>query len=205
MRFLLLILSSSMLSTGLFSADFGPKKANPTSVRIVPVQPTPEPDNVETTIIFPKEGQVLYGNPVKVQVRLIGFPVGVMSDFDRKNEIFNDSNGQSLLVFVDNHHPIEIYKSFVDSLDNNNIFYKLTLTTRVPFYLKEGMHVIRAFPDRSFGESLKQPGNYAVSTFYIGSRKNNNTIGGKNNASTNNGDIFPVPVIIFMTNPTPIQ
>lgn len=173
MKGLLLTLVTLFFSSNLTSAGFGSQKANPSSVRIVPVEPTPESDNVETTITFPKRGQVLTSNPVRLQFQLVGFPVGTTSDFDRKKEVFDDSNGQSLLVFIDDHHPIEIYKSFVDSLDNNNLFFNLTLTTTAPFYLKEGMHVIRAFPDRSFGESLKGPGTYAVSTFYMGKQKDN--------------------------------
>ncbi|NGX37324.1 MAG: hypothetical protein K1000chlam2_00478 [Chlamydiae bacterium] len=146
--------------------------AEDANIRIIPVKPTPEPNNVETTIVFPKEDQII-SNPVKVQIRLVGFPVGTISDFDRKNEIYNDPHGQSMLVFIDNEHPIEIYKSFVDSLDQNNLFYYMTLNTTVPFNLKQGMHVIRAFPDRSFGESLKGSGCYDASIFYIGREEDN--------------------------------
>lgn len=155
------------------SAQKNTPKPNSSAIRIVPVRPTPEPDNVQLTITFPKEDQIVSGSGLTVQTQLIGYPVGTNSDFDRAREIYNDPNGQSLLVFVDNEHPIEIYKSFVDALDNNNLFYNLTLTTRIPFSLKEGEHVIRAFPDRSFGESLKGPGCYAARTFFVGQKKNN--------------------------------
>ncbi len=173
MRILLLTCITLIFSTGLNASKIGSKKASTPSIRVVPVEPTPEPDNVRTTITFPKEGQILNSNPVQLQLQLVGFPIGTTSDFDRKNEIFDDSNGQSLLIFIDDYHPIEIYKSFVDSLDSNNLFFSLTLTASIPFYLKDGMHVIRAFPDRSFGESLKAPGNYAVGVFYMGREKNN--------------------------------
>ena len=162
-----------LLTAPHFAAEIGTKKPNPSNVRIVPVSPTPEPTNVETRIVFPKEGQVLWSNPVRVQVRLMGFNVGTNSDFERAREIFNDPEGQSLLIFIDDHHPIEIYRSTIDSLDNNNLFYDLNLTKRIPFYLKEGMHVIRTFPDRSYGESLKGPGCYSAGIFYIGSQIDN--------------------------------
>lgn len=156
-----------------FSAKIGTKKPNLSSIRIVPVRPTPEPTNIQTKIVFPQEQQVLWSNPVRLQVRLIGFNVGTKSDFDRAKEVFNDPDGQSLLVFIDDKHPLEIYRSSIDSLDNNNLFYDINLTKSLPFYLKEGMHVIRAFPDRSYGESLKGPGCYAAGIFYIGSKIKN--------------------------------
>ncbi|NGX39060.1 MAG: hypothetical protein KR126chlam1_00380 [Chlamydiae bacterium] len=172
------LLASALLSLIALNvadgAEFFPKKANPTDVRIVGVKPTPEPGNVKTVIQFPKEKQVVGSSSVNVQIRLTGFPLGVPSnDFDRAKQIYNDPNGQSMLVFVDNNHPIEIYKSFIDSLDGNNLFFDLTLTTQIPYTLQEGMHVIRAFPDRSFGESLKSPGSYDASIFYVGKRENN--------------------------------
>lgn len=156
-----------LFSLSLSAASITPYRSNPSMVRIVPVEPTPEPDNVQTTLVFPRRGQVVYQSPVSVQARLTGFPLGTNSDFDRAKEIYNDPMGQSLLVFLDNDHPIEIYKSFIDALDDNNLFWDLTLTTRIPYTLRPGMHVIRAFPDRSYGESLKRPGCYAVTYFFF--------------------------------------
>ena len=163
----------------ILSPGYGAKltsDSNPSNIRIVPVRPTPEPDNIATFITFPKESQIVYNQPIGVQLRVQGYPLGVMSDFDRKKQIYNDPMGQSMLVIIDNHHPIEIYKSFVDSLDRNNIYFDLTLNTTIPYQLEEGMHVIRTFPSRSFGEGLKEPGAFAASIFYIGERKNNLTI-----------------------------
>ncbi len=171
MRVLALI--GLLLGTVGFAAEFQPRKANPSTVRIVPVRPTPEPNNIDLTITFPKKGQVVCGSGLEVQAQLVGFNVGTNSDFDRAKEIYNDPMGQSLLIFVDNHHPIEIYKSFVDALDNNNLFFNWTLTASIPFNLGEGMHVIRAFPARSFGEGLKGPGCFAARAFYVGEREDN--------------------------------
>lgn len=163
-----------LLSFKAWGAEFGPSKQNPTDIRIVPVRPTPQPDNVELTLTFPKEGQVIYsGSGITFQAQLQGFPLGTNSDFDRAKEIYNDPNGQSLLVFVDDYHPIEIYKSIVDALDPNNLYYNWTYTKTIPFNLSRGMHVIRAFPDRSYGESLKGPGTYAARIFYVGEKKDN--------------------------------
>lgn len=155
-----------------FAATIPQTYTNPSSIRITPEAPTPEPDNVETTILFPGDEEVEV-NPVNVQVRLRGFPVGTMSDFPRKNEIYNDPEGQSLLIFIDNYHPFEIYTSFVNALDQSNLYYDLTLTKLIPYDLGEGMHVIRTFPGRSYGESLKNAGCFQARIFYIGSQMNN--------------------------------
>jgi len=155
-----------------FAATIPRTYTNPSAIRITPETPTPEADNIKTTILFPRSYEVEM-NPVNVQVSLLGFPVGVMSDFPRKNEIYNDPNGQSLLIFIDNYHPFEIYNSFVNSLDQSNIYYDLTLTKMIPYNLREGMHVIRTFPARSYGESLKNPQCFQASIFYIGSAINN--------------------------------
>jgi len=156
-----------------FAAELTSKNPNPSEIRIIPVRPTPEPDNVITTITFPKEGQVVYGTPIELQFQLQGFPVGVNSDFDRAKELFNEQEGQSLRVFIDNYPPLDIYNSFTDSLDQNNLFFNFTLNKKIPYRLDRGMHVIRAFPVRSFGESLKRLGNFADRIFYLGARKNN--------------------------------
>lgn len=145
---------------------------NPSSIRITPEAPTPEPDNVQTTILFPRSGEI-ESNPVNVQVRLLGFPVGTMSDFERRKELYNDPEGQSLLIFIDNYHPFEIYTSFVNALDQSNLYYDLTMTKLIPYDLDEGMHVIRTFPARSYGESLKNPLCFQARVFYIGSQQNN--------------------------------
>ena len=78
-----------------------------------------------------------------------------MSDFERRKELYNDPEGQSLLILIDNYHPFEIYTSFVNALDQSNLYYDLTMTKLIPYDLDEGMHVIRTFPARSYGESLK--------------------------------------------------
>ncbi len=169
--FTTLFLTFSIICSVGFAAEFAPRKANPTEIRIVPVRPTPEADNVKVTLQFPKNEQVMYQQPINVQIRVLGFPVGTMSDFDRKKQVYNDPMGQSIMVFVDDYHPIEIYKSFVDALDPNNLYYDWTLNKDIPFNLDEGMHVIRTFPDRSFGESLKNPGCFAAGIFYVGEQK----------------------------------
>lgn len=159
-----------LISSCCFGAQTKPAPTNTSSIRVVPVDPTPEADNVESFISFPKANQRVYQLPVEIQLKLIGYPIGNMSDFDRQKELINDSQGQSMRIIVDEYPYLSIYSSFVDGLDNNNIFYDQTLTKQVPYDLDRGMHVIRAFPVRSYGESLKGSNCFAASVFYIGSK-----------------------------------
>lgn len=168
--------ASSLFFISGFAAEINGGKANPSEVRIIPVSPTPESDNVETTIVFPKRMELIYQTPFETQIRLDGYPLGTSSDFDRKKQIYDDPSGQSMRIFVDNYPPLDIYDSFVDSLDQNNLFYNLTLNKSIHYDLSSGTHVLRAFPVRSYGESLKGPGSFSARIFYVGSRKNNSEL-----------------------------
>lgn len=156
----------------LSAAELSPGKTNPSDIRIVPVQSTPQADNVQIFITFPTDSQIVY-NPVKLQFRLAGFPLGTMSDFQRKKELINDRFGQSLRIIIDNLPYISIYKSFVDDLDDNTLYYDRTLNTTIPYRLRPGMHAMRVFPVRSYGEALKGSGCFAASIFYIDEEMNN--------------------------------
>jgi hypothetical protein len=166
MKFLLAITS---ILTPFFSmaAEAPPKKSSSSSIRVVPVSPTPEPDRVELALVFPKQAQTI-SHPIDLQFQLSGYPLGTMSNFTRKSEIYNDEQGQSIRVIIDNLPHLSIYNSFVDSLNENNIYYEQTLNKTIPFGLKEGIHIIRAFPVRSYGESLKNSRSFRTGVFYTG-------------------------------------
>lgn len=165
------LLITLCLTPLLYGVEYAPSKPNPTEIRIVPVDPTPEPDNVQTTIVFPRRGEMMSQSPSPVQIRLDGYPVGTESDFERKNQLRVDPYGQSMRVIVDNLAPFNIYVSLNDSLDQNNLYYKLMLTQAIPYTLSSGAHSIRAFPVRSYGESLKQGEVFDAVLFYINTKK----------------------------------
>ncbi len=152
----------------LFAAQIEPHKANTSNIRVVGVEPTPEGDHIETHIVFPKDGEVEGGSPVAIQVFLEGYPLGTDSDFPRRHEISNDKSGQSLHVVIDNYPYFELNEAFVTSIDDSEEYYDQILEFDIPFELSPGKHVIRAFPARSFGESLKDEGTMGVSIFYYG-------------------------------------
>lgn len=56
-------------------------------VRAVAVPPTPEPETALIAIQYPKEGVVVKGNPVWMQIRVNGYSLGSDSDFDRADEL----------------------------------------------------------------------------------------------------------------------
>ena len=98
----LLTAGMAMLLTSGFCAHLEEQTPNPKNVQVVPVDPSPDPDWVSTKIIFPKYGELKTSNPVKGQLLVDGFALGVDSDQPRKREIWNDPVGQSQHIIIDN-------------------------------------------------------------------------------------------------------
>jgi hypothetical protein len=177
---MLSILKTSLFSATLlcltstaFSASIEEHTPNEKGIRIVAVDPTPEPNEVKTKIQFPEDYSVKKSMPIKGQFMLSGFPLGVDSDFPRKQEIYNDPEGQSLHIFIDNQPYFPVNEALIDALDDFENYYDQTASFEIPFQLQPGMHVIRAFPARSFNESLKDSGCFVASIFYYKDKKNN--------------------------------
>lgn len=145
------------------------------NIRIVPVPPTPEPDYVRVKVIYPKENEICRSES-RGQIHVKGFSLGVDSEFPRKKEIFNHSEGQTLHMIIDNQPYFTINESAMDAwrgIDENNREIALF---DIPFSLESGMHVIRVFPARSFKESLKDPSCFTVRTFYYQNNRQNFSI-----------------------------
>lgn len=145
-------------------------------VYVTPVTPTSEATTITTKIIFPRPYENKRKTPINVQMRIEGFPLGVMTQNDRAQEIYNDPEGQSIHVIIDN-GPYRAYnQSFEDSFEQSKSYYDKILSFHIPFTLKSGEHVIRAFPTRSYGESLKGKGPFSVEVFYYQDRKKADTL-----------------------------
>lgn len=153
------------LCAGLFSPLFA-------QLRLVPVDPTPESATVLVAVALPHEGEVLSSGPVWIQLRVDGYSLGSSSSFDRADELVDSDLGQSIHVIIDNDPYFPINHPAIDPFDEEGYFYDTSYKFEVPFSLKEGMHVLRAFPARSFGESLKGETTFQAVTFYVGKRKN---------------------------------
>ena len=135
-------------------------------LRVVPVKKTPESETVATKIIFPRPYEVKMSSPLNVQLRVEGFPLGVMTEGERAKEIYNSPQGQSIHVILDQ-EPYQLFTELSeDSFDENRGFYDRMVSFSLS-NLSPGMHTLRLFPARSYGESLKGEGTFAAQIFYF--------------------------------------
>lgn len=147
--------------------------ANPSNIRVVRMDPSPEGNQVSSSVIFPKDWELKKDQPVKLEIKLYGFPLGLDTDLPRSNEIYNMRSGQALRVFIDNYEPFDLREALFDNLDPHDVYFEQTVEDNIPFDLKPGMHVIRAIPVRSFNETLKGDKAAAVSVFYCKTKQDN--------------------------------
>ena len=162
-----------VIASYVFGAEIIPTgmSYNDTEMRIVPVTASPEANTIILKMIFPRPYENKRKMPVNVQLRIEGFPLGTLTQNDRAREIYNDPNGQAIHVVIDN-EPYLIYNQSVeDSFDENREYYDKTISFPIPFVMKPGQHVIRCFPARSYGESLKGEGCFTAEVFYFQDRK----------------------------------
>ena len=163
-RFSVALICASLISLPLLAAKAGPME----QIRVVAVNPVPEPETVTTVIQIPGIGDVRDGNPVWVQVRIDGFALGANSPFDRADELVNSDMGQTIHVIVDNHSYFAVNGPSIQPFNEEGWYYNQSYKFEIPFKLKEGFHSLRIFPARSFGESLKGEGTYQAIYFYLG-------------------------------------
>jgi hypothetical protein len=162
-----------LLTATLLGAHLEEQPANYKGLQVVPVEASRDPDHVETKILFPKKNEMKKSAPVKGQIRVDGIALGVDTEQPRKKEIWNDPQGQSLHIFIDNQPYISVNEALIDALDDVQDYFDQTAEFEIPFKLQPGMHVIRAFPVRSYNESVKSERAFAVSTFYFQETKDN--------------------------------
>ena len=136
--------------------------------RIVAVPHTPQPETAYIAIQYPKEGMVIKGNPVWMQVRVNGYSLGSDSDFERAYEILDSKLGQTLHVIVDNMPYFSVNGPSVQPFNESGYYYNQSYRFQVPDNLSEGFHVARIFLARSYGESLKGDRTFQVAYFYVG-------------------------------------
>lgn len=167
--FIFLLGSAAELS---HAAELKHQAPNPTEIRVVPVDPTPEPDSLQVRIVFPEEDTVKVNNPVRVQLRIEGYPLATDSEFPRSKEVFNSSKGQGIKVILDERTTFIETEALIDADNDTENYYDQTITFELPD-LRPGMHILRAFPVRSFGESLKTDNSFATTIFYFQKKKEN--------------------------------
>lgn len=161
----------AITACSLHAAQMSSPPKNTSDIRVVPVKPTPEPDNLNLVLAFPKANDVISSSPVNVQVNVEGFPLGVDSDFNRSKEIYNSDDGQTLRVVIDDQPFFIENNSLVDSFYDNQLYYEVTVNFQIPFTLKPGQHVMRIFPARSYGESMKGDNAFRTLVFNYKNKK----------------------------------
>lgn len=166
----------TMVCTTAFCANLEEQAPNSKGIQVVPVDPTPDPDHVETSILFPKNNEMKNSSPVKGQIHIEGFALGYDTEQPRAKEIFNDPQGQSLHIFIDNQPYISVNEALIDALDDVENYFDSTADFEIPFKLQPGMHVIRVFPVRSYNESVKSDRAFAASVFYYQEKKGNSGV-----------------------------
>jgi hypothetical protein len=172
-KYSLLTIAMSLLFTSGLCASLEEMPATSKGFQIVPVDPTPDPDHVETKILYPKKSEMKTSSPVKGQIRVNGFALGVDTEQPRKKEVWNDTEGQSLHVVIDNQPYFSLNEALIDALDDVEDYFDQTADFEIPFKLQPGMHIIRVFPVRSYNESVKSKRAFAASVFYYQENKNN--------------------------------
>jgi hypothetical protein len=139
------------------------------NIRTMPVTRTPESSTIVLKIAVPKPNQVV-GNPTWIQFRIDGYALGAASQFQRTEEIVQTDMGQTVRVVIDDYPSFPINEPALDPFDEGGYYYDMSYKFKVPFPLSAGMHTIRMFPARSFGESLKGDNTFAAMKFYVGSQ-----------------------------------
>lgn len=140
-------------------------------LQIVPLRRSPASNAIEIRIVFPKEYALERSSPIRSQLRLIGFPLGVKTRSSGLPALKESPNGQTVRVIVDNEPHFSLTLGAEGSEDANLDVYRKRLNFKLPNDLTQGEHVLRVYPVFSYGESIKLPNNFDVSTFYKGSRK----------------------------------
>lgn len=143
-------------------------------IRVMPVAPTPEAQSIILAIALPENGTMLpCCQPAYIQFRIDGYSLGAASQFPRADEIAVSDMGQTVHVIIDNMPYFAINEPALDPFNEGGYFYDMSYKFAIPFNLKNGLHTIRMFPARSFGESLKSSNTFAVSYFYVGDKTDN--------------------------------
>lgn len=159
-----------LLAVCLLAATAATSSSEPnrSSLRAMPVTRTPEANTIILTIAVPKNGQVI-NNPAWIQFRIDGYSLGsASSQFDRSSELAVTDKGQTVHVVVDNDPYFPINEPALDPFNEGGFYYDMSYKFKIPHTLKEGMHTVRVFPARSFGESLKGENSFHAVQFYIG-------------------------------------
>jgi len=136
-------------------ADFdeGQEQDGPVELAIVKGEHGPMFDDISFEIISPAPDEVVKGDSITVHVKLQSneFVLRAPTQGEGANNLAYSKDGQHIHLIIDN----EPYMAKYD-------------TTFSIGGLTPGAHTLRAFPSRSWHESIKKPGSFVAHTFYVG-------------------------------------
>ena len=141
---------------------------NSTKIRLLPVTRTPESETATVLISLPEKASTVAANPVWLQVRVEGYPLGASSQFDREKEIAVSDLGQTVHVVVDNYPYFAINDPALDPFNEAGWYYETNYKFEIPENLGPGEHLVRVFLARSYGESLKGDQTFFATNFFVG-------------------------------------
>ncbi|MFA5250263.1 MAG: hypothetical protein WC371_02495 [Parachlamydiales bacterium] len=141
-----------------------------TGLQVVGVDRTPEPEKAAVIVAVPQNGDFISSPPVYLLIRVLGFPLGTDSKFPREDEVYNSSIGQNLRIIIDDQPFFARVEPRLEPFLDQGDYYETMYKIEVPYSLEEGVHTLRVYLARSFGESLKSARTFWASTFYYQSQ-----------------------------------
>lgn len=161
-RYRILGTASVMMLGAMFLFSGCAKKADQTAmtdststtIKIIPADASPAFPDAKLVIVSPTEGQVLKSaaDSVKVVMNVTGMDLAKATEGDSTRGIAYSKEGQHVHVIIDEKPYMADYK--------NGQPFNVGI-------LGAGEHTIRAFPSRSWHESVKVPAAFASRTFYV--------------------------------------
>jgi hypothetical protein len=123
----------------------------PGEVRITKGEHGSDVGDVKLTVITPAANEVVKTDSVTVKVDLQGWDLAAPSNGEQSKGIAYSKDGQHIHVIIDDKPYMAMYSPEGFSVGA----------------LSEGMHTLRAFPSRSWHESVKAPNAFVAHTFYV--------------------------------------
>jgi len=137
------------------------------SIRVIPVSETAESENIELTIQYPEANELKNSLPIHVQVRVEGYPLGIITDDPRQKEIRSCDKGQTIRVVVDDNPYILLNQDNAptDAFDNHDAYFQDSVETRIKDNIGVGDHLLRVYPAYSYGEAVRGKDTFDWSIF----------------------------------------
>ena len=143
--------SKSAPETTPSDSTAAPASNTPAEVKIVKGENGPDFPDAKLTVLAPTADAVVKGDSVLVKVQLTGVDLTAPTAGEQSKGIAYSKEGQHIHVIIDDKPYMAMYK-----LDSFSVGA-----------LTPGVHTLRAFPSRSWHESIKKPGAFTAFNFYV--------------------------------------